>query len=96
MQALFEHRDADVRVVRQAGPVDPQLLGVAPVGEDVRRQHAAAVVVDRRQHRGARAVAEQDRGVAAAGRLVEPARVHLGANQQDAFVLPGANPGVGN
>src|SRR5438105_4929377 len=62
----------------------------------MRREDAATVLVDGREHRCAGAVAEQYRRVATAGRLVQPARMHLSANQEDAFVLPGANPGVRN
>src|SRR6266568_1508522 len=69
---------------------------VAAVGEQVRRKHAPARIVSRPENRDARAVAEQHRGVPAAGRLVEPARVHLGADQQHATVLARADPGVGD
>ena len=73
MQALLDHLDAHIRIVRQAGTVHPELLGVAPVGKDVRGQDAAAVVFHRSEDGGARAVAEQHRRVAAPRRLVEPA-----------------------
>src|SRR3989449_1018425 len=66
------------------------------VGEEMHREHAASWVIGGAEHHGARAVAEQDGRVPAAGRLVEPARVHLGADQEDAAVGAGADPGVGH
>src|SRR2546426_9740703 len=66
------------------------------VGEEMPREPAASRVIGRAEHHRARAVAEQDGRVPAAGRLVEPARVHLGADQEDAAVGAGADPGVGH
>ena len=58
VQTLLQHLHAHIRIVRQPGTVDPELLGVAAIGKDVRRQHAAAVIVDGPEHRRARAIAE--------------------------------------
>src|SRR3989441_2022044 len=94
--ALLQHLLAHVGVVRQAGAVDPQFFRMTAVGEEMHREHAASWVIGGAEHHRARAVAEQDGRVPAAGRLVEPARVHLGADQEDAAVGAGADPGVGH
>src|SRR3989441_10088416 len=94
--ALLQHLLAHVGVVRQAGAVDPQLLRMTAVGEEMHGEHAAPWVLGRAEHHRARAVTEHDGRVPAAGRLVEPARVHLGADQEDAPVGTGADPGVGH
>src|SRR5580765_2521351 len=94
MQALLQHFDTDIGIVREPGADDPQLFGVPTVGKDVRREDATAVVVDRAQHRRAGAVAEQDGRVAPTRRLVEPARMHFRADEQNLLVLPRADPGV--
>src|SRR3989449_995969 len=94
--ALPQHLFAHVGVVRQTGAVDPQLFRMTAVGEEMHGEDAAPRVFGGAEHHRARAVAEQDRRVPAAGRLVEPARVHLGADQEDAPVGTGADPGVGH
>src|SRR5207248_3743179 len=86
----------DVRVVRQSWRVHPQVLGVAPVGVQVRGEHAASGVVRGPEDRDPRAVAEQHGRVPAPGRAVEAAGMHLRAYQQDATVLAGADPRVGD
>src|SRR5207247_3465363 len=87
---------ADVGVVCEPGRVDPQLLGVPPVGVEVGREDAAPRVVRGAEDRDARPITEQHRRVPPARRPVETARVHLRADQQHAPVLTGADPRVGD
>src|SRR5205823_3191247 len=92
---LYQLR-ADERVVRQAGGVDPQFLGVAAVGVEVGREHAAPRGVGRAEDRDAGAITEQHGRVATARGPVEPAGMHFGAHQQHAGVLAGPDPRVGH
>src|SRR5256712_13719169 len=93
---LLQHLLAHVRVVRQAGAVDPQLFGMTAVGEEMHREDAAPRVLGGAEHHRARAVAEQDRRVPPAARLVEPARVHPGTDPEDAPGGTRADPSVGH
>src|SRR6266566_2712823 len=95
MLAGGEQLLAHVRIVRQARSVHPQLLGVAPVGEEMGGPDAAPVVVRGAEDGDSRPVAEQDGRVAPARGAVEPAGVHLRPHEQDAAILPRADPRVG-
>src|SRR5207244_3335364 len=96
MLPLLDQLGADEGIVRQAGGVDPQLLGVAAVGVEVGREHAAPGVGGGSGGRGYGAVAEQHGGVAAPRRPVEPAGMHLRTHEQHAPVLTRPDPRVGH
>src|SRR6185295_9491377 len=91
---LVDHPLGEAGRVAGAGALRPQVLGEAAVGVEVGGEDAAVGVVRRLQAGGARAVAEDDGHVAAAGGDVQAGGVHLGAHQQHLLVLAGADPRV--